>query len=272
MKEFKKLALAAAVASLPVSGFAMEAMDDAALSGVTGQDGITIALGNDIAANIIIHDTDGFTGAANSGAIMLTGFQQNLNGGDIVIDIDAGNDGTLGTALNVGITLPASMTLVLGDLQVADSNRTNGATGGSWGTTGAAVTVMELGTLSLGSTSLNLQLGHEYQGSMIAMDTIIGNGIVLNNFAINDASVGGGQIYVEELSLVDNGGTDLTVDQTIDVDADGLVINVVQLGDATNGADLRLAGVRLGDNTQASIGDIEITGLKLDGIVTIRGH
>lgn len=270
MKEFKKLALAAAVASLPVSGFAMEAMDDAALSGVTGQDGITIALGNDIAANIIIHDTDGFTGAANSGAIMLTGFQQNLNGGDIVIDIDAGNDGTLGTALNVGITLPASMTLVLGKLQVADSNRTTG--GGSWGTTGAAVTVMELGTLSLGSTSLNLQLGHEYQGSMIAMNTIIGNGIVLNNFAIHDASVGGGQIYVEELSLVDNGGTDLTVDQTIDVDADGLVINVVQLGDAANGADLRLAGVRLGDNTQASIGDVEITGLKLNGTVTIRGH
>ncbi|MED5389040.1 MAG: DUF6160 family protein, partial [Pseudomonadota bacterium] len=37
--EFKKLALAAAVATLPATGFSMEAMEDSALSGVTGQDG-----------------------------------------------------------------------------------------------------------------------------------------------------------------------------------------------------------------------------------------
>lgn len=269
MKEFKKLALAAAVAALPVSGFAMEAMDDAALSGVTGQDGITISLGNDITADIIVHDTDGFVGATNSGAIIISGFQQLLGGNSIDIDIDSGNDGTNGTALNVGITLPNNITLVLGDIQVADSNRTTG--GGSWGTTGTATTVMELGTLTLGTTNLNLQLGYEYQGSMIAMDTVITNGITLNNFAINDAD-SGGQISIGQLSLVDNGGANLTVDQTIDVTTDGLEINVVQLGDATNGADLRLANVRLGDNTQADIGDIEITRLDLTGTITITGH
>jgi hypothetical protein len=42
--EFKKLALAAAVASLPATGFSMEAMEDSALSGVTGQDGISMTL------------------------------------------------------------------------------------------------------------------------------------------------------------------------------------------------------------------------------------
>src|SRR5690606_35101742 len=175
MKEFKKLALAAAVASLPVSGFAMEALDDSALAGVTGQDGITISLANNIEADIIIHDTDGFAGATNSGAIIIEGFKQTLQAGtSIDIDIDSGNDGTNGTALNVGITLPNDITLVLGNIVVADSNRTTG--GGSWGTTGTGTTVMELGTLTLGTTNLNLQLGHEYQGSMIAMDTVITNG------------------------------------------------------------------------------------------------
>lgn len=269
MKEFKKLALAAAVASLPVSGFAMEALDDSALAGVTGQDGITISLANNIEADIIIHDTDGFAGATNSGAIIIEGFKQTLQAGtSIDIDIDSGNDGTNGTALNVGITLPNDITLVLGNIVVADSNRTTG--GGSWGTTGTGTTVMELGTLTLGTTNLNLQLGHEYQGSMIAMDTVITNGIVLNNFAINDAD-SGGQIAIGQLSLVDNGGTHLTVDQTIDVTTDGLEINVIALGSAS-GADLRLANVRLGDNTQADIGDIEITGLNLTGKITITGH
>lgn len=273
MKEFKKLALAAAVASLPVSGFAMEALDDSALAGVTGQDGITISLANDISADIIIHDTDGFGANNNSGAIIISGFSQTLAAGtSIDIDIDAGNNGTQGTALNVGITLPNNINIDLGDIQVADSNRTTA--GGSWGTTGAATTVMTLGTLVLGTTTLNLQLGHEYQGSMIVMDTIISNGISLSNFSINDAggAVSGGSIFVGQLTLIDNGGNDLTVDQTIDVDADGLVIEVNQLGDVTNGADLRLANVRLGDNTQSDIGDIEITGLDLTGTITITGH
>src|SRR5690606_16791246 len=147
--------------------------------------------------------------------------------GSIDIDIDSGNDGTNGTALNVGITLPNNITLILGDIQVADSNRTTG--GGSWGTTGTATTVMELGTLTLGTTNLNLQLGYEYQGSMYAMDTVITIGITLNNFAINDADRGR-QIYIGQPSLVNNGGTRLTMDQTIDVTQDGLEINVSALG------------------------------------------
>ena len=41
---FKKLALAAAVAVAPMSALALEPMQDEALSGVTGQDGISLSL------------------------------------------------------------------------------------------------------------------------------------------------------------------------------------------------------------------------------------
>lgn len=59
MKGFKKLALVTAVAALPMSGFAMEALDDAALSDMTGQDGITIALDLNVSTSLWIEDTDG---------------------------------------------------------------------------------------------------------------------------------------------------------------------------------------------------------------------
>ena len=58
MKVFRKLALVSAIATLPATGFAMQAMDDAALSGVTGQDGISIGLGLDQTMNILIDDTE----------------------------------------------------------------------------------------------------------------------------------------------------------------------------------------------------------------------
>ena len=272
MKDFRKLALAAAVSALPVSGFAMESMDDGALSEVTGQDGIAISLGTDIAADIIIHDTDGFTNATNSGAIILQGFNQSLGGGTVDIDIDAGNDGTNGTALQIAVTLPATMTVALGNVQVADSNRTTG--GGTWGTTGAATTVMTLGTLSLGATSLNIQLGHEYQGNMIDMSTTITNGISLSNFSISDAggSITGGDIFMSNLTILDNGGTDLTVDQSIDVDDTDLVITVNQMGNATTGADIRITDLRLGSAANGSIlGDVEIQALDLTGTIRIGG-
>lgn len=272
MKDFKKLALATAIASLPVSGFAMEAMDDGDLAGVTGQDGISISLGTDIAADIIIHDTDGFGAQNDSGAIILSGFNQSLGGNNITLDIDAGNDGTNGTALQIAVSLPSSLSINLGTVQVADSNRTTA--GGNWGTTGAATTVMTLGTLDLGATTLNIQLGTEYQGSMIAMNTTITGGISLTNFSISDAggAISGGDIFMSNLSILDNGGTNLTIDQDIDVDATDLVITVNQMGDAVNGADVRITDLTLGDSATApALGDVEIVGLDLTGTIRISG-
>lgn len=53
----------------------------------------------------------------------------------------------------------------------------------------------------------------------------------------------------------------------------GLVVQLAQLGDATNGADLALNNVRVGDSAAATIGDIQILGLNINGTtLVIKGH
>jgi hypothetical protein len=267
MKGFKKLALVSAIAAMPMSGFAMEAMDDSSLSAVTGQDGISITLGTNISADIIIHDKDGY-GAGNyagAGAIVLSGFGLNLAGGNVVVEIDAGAQAAGDAVLNINVATPANMVLSLGDLQVAASNGASGT--GNWGIDGAATTVATLGDLTLGATSLNIQLGAEPQGYMILTSATITGGISLANFALNDAN-SGGAISMTNLSIFDNGGTDLTVAAGVDATATGLVIDVTTFGSGT-GADLRITDLVLGGG--AAIGDVEITGLDLTGTITVSG-
>lgn len=59
MHMFKKLALAAAIASTPMLATSLELLDDAVLSGVTGQDGISIKLEANISVDLAIEDTSG---------------------------------------------------------------------------------------------------------------------------------------------------------------------------------------------------------------------
>jgi hypothetical protein len=246
MKGFKKLALVSAIAAMPMSGFAMEAMDDSSLSAVTGQDGISITLGTNISADIIIHDKDGY-GAGNyagAGAIVLSGFGLNLAGGNVVVEIDAGAQAAGDAVLNINVATPANMVLSLGDLQVAASNGASGT--GNWGIDGAATTVATLGDLT---------------------SATITGGISLANFALNDAN-SGGAISMTNLSIFDNGGTDLTVAAGVDATATGLVIDVTTFGSGT-GADLRITDLVLGGG--AAIGDVEITGLDLTGTITVSG-
>lgn len=277
MKGFKKLALVSAIAAVPMSGFAMEAMDDSSLATVTGQDGISIQLGTEIVADIIIHDKDGYTGDANyanAGAITLSGFALTFaTAGDTVdINIDAGAQAANDAVLNIEVVTPNNMTLNLGDLQVGASNGASGT--GTWGVNGSSVTVANLGSVLLGSTTLNIQLGSEPQGYMMVSDVVITNGVNLTNFALIDAggTVSGGSINMSSLSIVDNGGADLNVDVGVDVDATDLVIDVIQFGDATNGADIRIANLKLGDSlSAATLGDVEISGLDLTGTIRISG-
>jgi hypothetical protein len=268
MKGFTKLALVSAIAAMPMSGFAMEALDDSTLSAVTGQDGIRIVMGTDISADIVIHDKDGLTGGAynGAGAIILDGFGLTLGGGSVTVDIDAGSQAAGNAVLNIAVTTPANMTLALGNLQVAASNGASGT--GNWGIDGNATTIANLGSLTLGATSLNIQLGAEPQGNMIATSATITGGISLANFSLNDVN-SGGAISMTNLSILNNGGTDLNVVAGINATAGGLVINVTQFGDATNGADLRITDLVLGGG--AAVGDIEIQRLDLTGSITISG-
>ena len=53
----------------------------------------------------------------------------------------------------------------------------------------------------------------------------------------------------------------------------GLVIEMAQFGDATNGADLTINDIRLGDSTAKTLGDVQILGLNINGtIAVISGH
>lgn len=270
--KFQKLALAAAVAAAPTAGLAMEPMNDSALSDVTGQDGIVISLSNNIATDIVIHDTDGFGGTtADAGAILLNNVAVTLPANQsIQLDIDA--DQNAGApSLQIGVTLPNNISMALGDLGVADSNRP-----ASWGydTTTDVTGIINMGTVTLGTTTLNIQLGNEPQGDMIAMATTVTGGVSLANFAINDAN-SGGSIGMSQLDINNAGGdttTDLNIDAGINATTNGLVVSINQFGTTAGGADIRITDLVLGDTATAPVvGDVEILGLDITGDITISG-
>ena len=284
---FKKLALAAAVAALPATGFSMEAMEDSALSGVTGQDGISIGLNTELSAELRIHDADGFTDPAgvtandrtDSAALIFQDFAITAIGGgaaQIDLEIDSGTNAGNDPTLNINVDLANGIDVNMGDLDVADSGRTTASTISAGWTVGTSVgtnrvdSVISLGSLTLGAgTSLNIQLGNEAQGDMIAIDTTISNGISISGFAINDADSGGG--ISQDVSIVDSAGANLTVATGINVDADSLNIGLAGIGDA-GGMNVRLANLNIGDGTGGNVGDIELVGLQLSGSLEISGH
>ncbi len=273
---FKKLALAAAVAALPATGFSMEAMEDSALSGVTGQDGISISLASDVTAGLKVHDKDGFTGngvaTADSGALVISGFAITRANTTDSIDIDIDTNGGTSPTLNIGVSLPTGLTVALGSVGVADSGRTvnttTGVAGGTWSSTGTVASVLNLGSMTLGATTLNIQLGNEPQGNMIALNTTISGGISLTGFSVSDANSGGS--LITDLQVVDNAGTDLTLNTGINIEADGLHIGLAGLGGAT-GMDVRMTDLKLGTAASGSIGDVELIGLDLTGDLVIAG-
>src|SRR5690554_232961 len=122
MKGFKKLALVSAIAALPMSGFAMEALDDATLSGVTGQDGISVNISVPaMTMDIVLHDNDGLTGT-DAGAIVID--QMSLStptGTSIGLVIDASDNGGA-PLLNIAVSIPTGTTISTGDLSVATSD------------------------------------------------------------------------------------------------------------------------------------------------------
>ena len=124
--KFKKLALAAAVAALPATGFSMEAMEDSALSSVTGQDGITIGLNTALSAELRIHDADGFVDPAgvtandrtDSAALIFQDFAITAIGGgaaQIDLEIDAGTNAGNDPTLNINVDLANGIDVNMGD-------------------------------------------------------------------------------------------------------------------------------------------------------------
>lgn len=292
MQGFKKLALVAAIAAVPAASFAMQPMNDSQMSGVTGQDGITLSINTpNLTLGQTIYDRDGMGSAVNgmsangAGAIVITGMAVNTNGGDIVVNVDAGQSAGGAPVLNVGVTLPNNIQISTGDLSIANTTGTRG----DWNTTAQTSTILDSSTITLGTTTLNIQLGGVAQSMsfnsntynpMILVSTTINGGIVQTNTGIHDlstAKLGGdnadASIFVDKTTIKDADTGDLTVGSVgINVATNGLVIGIGSIG-STNGLFIGSEAVRLGGSGAAAIGDVAITGLQLSGTtITVSGH
>jgi len=251
---------------------------------------------------IVIHDDDGWTAAhggtvatTNSGAIVIGDgsagdstvvFADDTTPISILVDAvgDHDNNGTDSPMLNVRISTP-TLGIKVGSISVANSDAANGATVATDtdGTTiSGAVKIMNPMEMIVGATTMNIQLGNETQGGMIALNASITNGLTIANFALNDVN-SGGTIGASSLKVVDNGGTNLTANVVINAvgsagpAGEGLYITVAALGSAT-GADLTMNDVNIGDTAAGTpdttnLGDVQIKGLNLAGTtLIIRGH
>ena len=277
MKLFTKLALVSAVA-MSSNAMAMQAMDDAALSSTTGQDGINLGVKLDSAGitidQLYIHDNDGLKdtakgGTSKAGAIVIgngttPGVKLTQTGTgnllDLVIDTDAGSAGAF---LNVAANV-AGLKVDVGSIGVAASGTKSGAVRGTTGTANEILTGL---SLELGSIGANIQLGATPQGAMIVVDSKIANGLSISNLGIKDAA-NGGVIFVDNIQVVTTDQTYLSANAKVGVTTTGLQIQPVAQKVSTY-----VTGVHLGSNTAASIGDVEIKGLNLGGsTITISGH
>jgi len=253
MKLFTQLALVSAIAASS-SAFALQSMDDAALSDTTGQDGITILValpGNVLNIDqVAIFDADGFSGALEHGAIVLgknanaagaaagsaptlgTGMSITTNGAiGLVIDASGGGAAatTTGAApvLNVAVNLPSVFTFVTGDIGVAGAQ---GAVGSQLvdanTTTGKGVVkIMNSMSIGLGGASMNIQLGNPTQGAMIIASGTITGGLSIGNLnVVDNTTANAGTLNVANFKLTSNGSSDLALKATVDVaNATGMV-------------------------------------------------
>ncbi|MEY2862557.1 MAG: hypothetical protein RLY58_264 [Pseudomonadota bacterium] len=286
MKLVNKLLLVSAIAASS-QAFAMESMSEADMSQTTGQDGVTLSINlvNGVNAQMFLHDTDGLKVGATAGpagAIVFgdgtTAGNFKISNGIITIDVDA--DGGTGAAaatapmLNVKVGLP-TLTITTGDISVAKSNGF-----------GTAVTnskkIFNSTTVTLGAMDVNIQLGAEAQGSMLKITNgSMTGGLTLTNFAVLDnydvaASQTNVGIGATTIKIKDSGaGANLTLGSIKgDVTAAaGLQFTLASIGDATNGIDVQVTGLKLGDQAGSSVGNLEMRGLNMNGtILGVKGH
>ncbi|MFW1995369.1 DUF6160 family protein [Acinetobacter guillouiae] len=302
MKLFTKLALVSAVA-MSSNAMAMQAMDDAALSATTGQDGISIGIDASKVeiAKLHVFDGDGLAvnpttgGTGKAGAITLNNVVVTKTGtgnlADLVIDTDGGaTAGATGTPfLNVAVAISA-LKIELGKIEV---NNVTGSAGAYKPDAGSAEILSGL-TVNVGATTANIQLGNTPQGAMIKLNGSMIGGLSISNLALKDASAaGGGYIVLGGIKVTDSGSENLALDADVAVTTKGLAVTAMK---STTGTDIYLTKVVLGGGTgfvpgtpgtagtgtgSASIGDVAITGMKFynggsatpNGVkLTISGH
>lgn len=308
MKLFTKVALVSAVA-ISSNAMAMQAMDDAALSATTGQDGISIGIGISKIEIDKLHVFDGdglaakgaagdpgFGGTGTTGAITLNNVVVGANAASLLAshnlaDITIDTDGGAGSPfLNVAAEV-SGLDIDLGKIEVNDAT---GSAGEYVAGTGSAEILSGL-SLKTGKLTANIQLGNTPQGAMIKLDGAMTGGLEINDLAIKDAA-NGGYIVLGGIKLNDTGSTDLALDADVAVKPEGLAITALK---NAAGTDIYIKQVVLGGGTgfvpksgatavnpgtgtgSGSIGDVAISGLKVfngagaanaGAVITISGH
>ncbi|MEG0486487.1 MAG: pilus assembly protein FilA [Acinetobacter sp.] len=279
MKLFTKLALVSAVA-ISSNAMAMQAMDDAALSATTGQDGISIGIGITKVeiAKLHVFDGDGLKTDQvlyqNSAGTNVTGANVGGTGAAGAITINnvvVSAPTTDGQPLaSTGANLDTSRTLAshnLADLTIdtdgnggspflniaaavsgldislgkIEVNDVTGTAGAYVAGTGSAEILSGL-SLKTGKMTANVQLGNTPQGAMIKLDGKMVGGLEIKNLALKDASAGGGgYIAIGGIKLKDTVGSDLSLDTDIAVKPTGLAITAMK-----NSTDIYITKVVLG--------------------------
>lgn len=313
MKLFTKIALVSAMAlSANAMAAQLQALDDEALSATTGQDGITLTINTSgiTIDKLLIHDNDGLQTAANggvvvmnewdsaansivatdvdlggtetAGAIVLNDVALNLTGDTVVkLDTDAGAGGTA-PFLNIGLQTGTTTQILVDNIAVGVSGTYGTPASNRRGATNE-VTILSGYTaankidITLGQTSMNIQLGNTPQGAMILASGTVTNGIEIKNLAINDAS-GGGAIGLDRIRITDANSGNLSANAKISATASGLLIDT----GSTIDKDIYIEGVRFGalanmdasvTTRNASIGDVEIQGLNMGtSSILVSGH
>ena len=301
MKTFTKLALVSSMA-LSANAFAMQAMDDSALSATTGQDGLSIGIGISKIEieKLFIHDNDGLNGTIdNAGAIVIQGngiagdanenfgivvganyddagayLLDSRNLADLKIDSDAGAGGGNTAFINIAADV-SGLDIKIGEIGVTASGVQGSASstsalrrGGDDNNYNAIISGLSLKT---GPMSANIQLGAAPQGAMIKLNTTMIGGLEINNLGILDNSTASderaaGEIFIESIKIADADANDLTITQ--DVRVMGASVSnpddkgYIQMISHGGAKDHYVQGVHLGSRDAASIGDVEIQGMQ----------
>ena len=162
--------------------------------------------------------------------------------------------------------------LTINNLALKDAGGTLNPTPlGTVVTTGGSLFVGSLSIKDNGGSNLtmkaNVDVGSVSTTTFTAgeTDTIKDNMAIAAGFANYLAAPGAAKTVID--------GNFATTQATAQNIYNGLVVQVVQMGDAANGADLAMNNVRVGDSSAKDIGDIQILGLNLNGsTLVIMGH
>lgn len=275
MKGFKKLLLTSAILAASSSALAMQAMDDETMSATTGQDGLAITIDSSVVTDMNIKwiDRTGIAGGTftNPGAVVIDNLGMTITNLDI--EIDAGSSAANNGQLNIAISTADNIVVNLNDgtngavIGVTSAGAAGSATGTvtpilSFSNTSALTisggldATLKLGNRAAGEDFLLIDFANPLNVSLTGLSILDAVGTAANG-AAGDVGIGVGTLSIANLDVV----------ASVNVVGAGLQIDTT----GTTIGEVGLERVVLGDLDNASIGDVYISGLTVDSVITVAG-